>query len=71
MAQQSITVGTIIAALDSTNRVYVDGQIVYAPSIAGGQAQTGQSVTVLRLGDGRYQMLGHAAYWAPQQALPS
>jgi len=66
MAEDSpITVGTVVNAAYTDPQLYVDGQLVYAPNVSGGTLQTGQSVTVMRLGNGRYQMLGFAGYWGP------
>lgn len=66
MAEDSpITVGTVVNAAWSLPQLYVDGQLVNAPNVFGGWLQTGQSVTVMRLGNGRYQMLGVAGYWGP------
>ncbi len=60
-----ITVGTVVNAWWALPQLYVDGQLVNAPNVFGGWLQTGQSVTVMRLGNGRYQMLGFAGYWGP------
>jgi hypothetical protein len=66
MADDSpITVGTVVNAWATMPQLYVDGQLVSAPNVFGGWLQTGQSVTVMRLGNGRYQMLGFAGYWGP------
>ena len=65
----SITVGCV-QDNTSTPLVRVDGQSVYIPNIAGSALQVGQSVTLMRMPHGRYQLIGQAGQWAPAPALP-
>lgn len=60
----SITVGTVSYGY-GVPEVYVDGQLIHMPNVLGEVIQVGQSVTVMRLGNGRYQMLGLSGYWGP------
>jgi hypothetical protein len=65
MSKSSITVGTVVTG-GGVAGIYVDGEYVTAPNITGMALQDGQSVTVMRLGNGRYQILGYSGYEAPQ-----
>jgi len=65
MADNPITVGTVVYAEGQPAQIFVDGQHVAIPNVSGGWLQVGQSVTVMRMGNGRYQMLGFAGYWGP------
>lgn len=67
MSKNSITVGTVVTgAAGGLPYIYVDGEYAYGPNITGMALQDGQSVTVMRLGNGRYQILGYSGYQAPQ-----
>jgi hypothetical protein len=65
MADNPITVGTVVYAAGQPALIFVDGQHVAIPNVFGGWLQVGQSVTVMRMGNGRYQMLGLSGYWGP------
>lgn len=66
MQTGSVTVGSIVSQLDNMYFVWVDGEYVGAMSASGVQLQPGQSVNVLRLGNGRYQVMGGSGFDAPQ-----
>lgn len=68
MSKSSITVGTVVTGGGGGGvpSIYVDGEYVTAPIITGMALQNGQSVTVMRLGNGRYQIMGYSGYQAPQ-----
>lgn len=66
MSKSSITVGTVVEGMAGIHSIYVDGEYVTGINITGMALQDGQSVTVMRLSNGRYQILGYSGYEAPQ-----
>lgn len=67
---QPLTVASIVGDNENPPRIYVDGQIVHAPNLTGMPTFRGQSVTVMRIGGGRYQIQSQAGHWAPPPPAP-
>ncbi len=63
----SVTVGSVIDPVNTGGMalIYVDGQEVLMPNTLGTWLSQDRSVTVMRLGNGRYQMLAQSGYLAP------
>jgi len=50
----------------STGTVRINGEVHRVPNPTGMSIGVGMSVTVQRLENGRYQIIGLAGHWAPQ-----
>jgi UDP-3-O-acyl-N-acetylglucosamine deacetylase len=66
MSDTRVTVGTVTHGDSSLHTIYVDGEEISAVNSGGIPLHDGQSVTLLRMKNGRFQILGLSGYQAPQ-----